>query len=53
MYALTEGWGRVAAIGAAWITAVLIMTPIGLSALAWHGALALGLWSIVFAVRAV
>ncbi len=53
MYALTRAWGRVAAIGASWITAVLIMTPIGLSALAWHGALALALWSIVFAVRAV
>jgi hypothetical protein len=53
MYALTRAWGRVAAVGAAWITAVLIMTPIGLSALAWHGAVALALWSIVFAVRAV
>ena len=53
MYALTRAWGRVVAVGASWITAVLIMTPIGLSALAWHGALALALWSIVFAVRAV
>ena len=52
MYALTRAWGRVSAIGAAWITAVLIMTPIGLSALAWHGAVAMSLWSIVFAIRA-
>ncbi len=52
MYALTRAWGRVSAVGAACITALLIMTPIGLSALAWHGAVALALWAIVFAVRA-
>ena len=52
IYALTRAWGRVSAVGAAWITALLIMTPIGLSALAWHGAVALALWAVVFAVRA-
>ena len=49
---LTRAWGRVSAVGAAWITALLILTPIGLSALAWHGAVALALWAVVFAVRA-
>ncbi len=52
MYALTRAWGRVAAVGAACLTALLIMTPIGLSALAWHGALGLSLWAIVMAIRA-
>jgi hypothetical protein len=52
MYALTRAWGRVSAVGAACLTALLIMTPIGLSALAWHGAVALALWAIVVAIRA-
>ncbi len=52
IYALTRAWGRVSAVGAACSTALLILTPIGLSALAWHGAVALALWAIVFAIRA-
>jgi hypothetical protein len=52
IYALTRTWGRTAAVGCGAITALLIMTPIGLSALAWHGAVALALWAIVFALRA-
>src|SRR5918993_460623 len=52
VYALTRPWGRVSAVGAGCLTALLILTPIGLSALAWHGAVALALWAIVFAVRA-
>jgi hypothetical protein len=52
VYALTRTWGRVTAIGAGIIAALLIMTPIGLSALAWHGAVALAMWAIVFALRA-
>jgi hypothetical protein len=52
VYALTRTWGRVTAVGCGAITALLIMTPIGLSALAWHGAVALALWAIVFALRA-
>ena len=31
---------------------VLVLTPIGLDALAWNGGVALGLWSVVLAVRA-
>jgi hypothetical protein len=52
IYALARVQGRVAAVGAGVIAALIIMTPIGLSALAWHGAIALALWSIVFALRA-
>jgi hypothetical protein len=43
---LLRPWGRwVAAAGAA-TTAMIIIPPIGLTALAWVGALALGLWSL-------
>ena len=52
MYALTRPWGRTAAVGASVIASLLVMTPIGLAALAWHGAVALALWSTVFAIRA-
>lgn len=51
LYALARAWGHVAAVGSALVATLLIITPIGLSALAWHGALALGLWSVAFAVR--
>jgi hypothetical protein len=53
LYALARAWGHVAAVGTAFVASMLILTPIGLSALAWHGALALGLWSVVFAVRSL
>jgi hypothetical protein len=52
VYALARVAGHLAATGAALVATVLIMTPIGLSALAWHGALALGMWAVVFGVRA-
>ncbi len=52
VYALTRTWGRVTAVGAGVIAALLIMTPIGLSALAWHGAVAMAMWALVFALRA-
>ena len=52
LYTLTRAWGRIAAVGAGIVAALLIMTPIGLSALAWHGAVGMALWAVVFAVRA-
>ena len=52
LYALTRPWGRTAAVGAGVVAALLTMTPIGLAALAWHGAVALALWATVFAIRA-
>jgi hypothetical protein len=52
MYAIGRQWGRGAAAGTGVVAALIIMTPIGLQAMAWHGALAFGLWALVFAVRA-
>ena len=52
VYALARVAGHVAAVMAALLAVVLILTPIGLSALAWHGALGLALWAVVFLVRA-
>ncbi|MDQ3310746.1 MAG: hypothetical protein M3517_01340 [Actinomycetota bacterium] len=51
IYALVRPWGRTAAAGAGATAVVIIMTAIGLQAMAWHGTLALGLWALVFAVR--
>jgi hypothetical protein len=52
VYTLARVGGHLAATGAALVATMLIETPIGLSALAWHGGVALGLWAIVFSVRA-
>ncbi len=52
IYALARSWGRLAAAGCAILAAVMVLSPIGLSALAWNGAVALGLWSLVLALRA-
>lgn len=51
IYALTRIHGHVVAAGAAIVATFLILTPIGLTALAWHGGVAFGLWAVVFAVR--
>lgn len=46
VFVLLRGWGRwVAAAGGA-TAAVIVIPPIGLVALAWVGAVALGLWSL-------
>ncbi len=52
VWALTRVAGRVAAGAASIVAAFMILTPIGLSALAWHGGLALAAWSLVAALRA-
>jgi 4-amino-4-deoxy-L-arabinose transferase-like glycosyltransferase len=52
LYALTRAWGRAAATAVATLSTLLILTPIGLTAMAWNGGLALTLWSAVFGVRA-
>jgi len=51
IYTITRAYGYVAATGAAIVSTFLVLTPIGLAALAWHGGVALGLWSLVFAIR--
>lgn len=53
MYVLARAWGRRTAVISAVTVTMLVLTPIGLSALAWEGAVALGLWSVVFGVRAL
>ena len=52
IYALGRVAGHVAAVGAALVAAMFVMTPIGLTALAWHGGVALALWATVFGARA-
>ncbi len=52
IYALSRAWGRAAATVCALTCTVIVLTPIGLSAMAWEGGIALGVWSLVFAVRA-
>ncbi len=51
IYVLARMWGHLLALACAAASTLLILTPIGLSALAWEGGVALGLWSVVFAVR--
>ena len=51
LYALARVHGHLVGAGAGIVATFLIITPIGLTALAWHGAVAFGLWSVVFAVR--
>jgi len=53
LYALARAWGRAAATAVATLSTLLILTPIGLTAMAWNGGLALTLWSAVFGVRAM
>ena len=51
LYVLARAWGRGAACVTAVLSVFLILTPIGLTAMAWNGGVALGLWSVVFALR--
>jgi hypothetical protein len=48
---LAHRWGRVTAATAGVVATLVVFTPIGLIALAWHGAIALALWSLVVAIR--
>ena len=51
IYAAVRPWGRWVAAAGATATAVVVVPPIGLTALAWVGAVAFGLWSVVVALR--
>ena len=51
VYAMTRPWGRRIATGGAAITAMVILPPTGLTALAWVGGAALGLWAMVAALQ--
>ena len=52
LYTVARAWGHRTAVIAAITVTMLVLTPIGLSALAWEGGIALGLWSVVFGIRA-
>ncbi|MGA0878593.1 MAG: hypothetical protein ACO3SP_05685, partial [Ilumatobacteraceae bacterium] len=49
---LARPWGRKAATIVGATSTVFALSPIGLQALAWPGAVALGLWSVIAALRA-
>lgn len=53
LYTLCRVWGYRVAVTAAVTALMLLLIPSGLAALAWPGALAFGLWSVVFGVRAL
>jgi Dolichyl-phosphate-mannose-protein mannosyltransferase len=52
LFTLARPWGRIAAASVAGLAVFYVLTPIGLTAMAWNGGIALCLWSIVFALRA-
>jgi hypothetical protein len=52
LFTLARPWGRAAATVVGCFAVFYVLTPIGLTAMAWNGGLALTLWSAVFAVRA-
>ena len=53
LFTLARAWGRRAATAVGALAVFYVLTPIGLTAMAWNGGVALALWSVVFAVRAV
>ncbi len=53
LYALARPWGRRAAVAVGLLAAMLVLTPIAAQAMAWNGGLALAVWAVVMAVRAV
>ncbi len=53
LFTLARPWGRVAATSAALVSVFYVLTPIGLTAMAWNGGVALTLWSVILAVRAL
>lgn len=46
IFALARPWGRPIAVACGLASLVIVLPPIGLTALAWNGAVALSLWSI-------
>ena len=51
VFAAARPWGRWLAAAGAAIAAIIIVPPIGLTALAWVGGVALGLWAMVAVTR--
>ncbi len=53
VFALVRPWGRGLAAAGAVMTAIIVVPPIGLTALPWVGAVGFGLWSVHLATRAL
>jgi hypothetical protein len=53
LFVLARPWGRLAATAVASLAVFYVLTPVGLTAMAWNGGLALTLWSAIFAIRGV
>ncbi|MEZ5383034.1 MAG: hypothetical protein R2754_14715 [Microthrixaceae bacterium] len=53
LYVLIRPWSRVMATGAALVALVQVITPVGLTALAWDGAIALAVWALVLATASL
>lgn len=53
IFALGRRWGRRVAVVGALTSLVVVLPPIGLTALAWNGGVALAVWSIWTATRRV
>lgn len=51
VFAAARPWGRWLAAAGAAVAAIIIVPPIGLTALAWVGGVALGLWAMVAVTR--
>ena len=46
LFAVLRPWGRRIATAGAVVSVVVLIGPLGLSAMAWNGALALGIWGV-------
>lgn len=46
LFAVLRPWGRRVATSGAVVSVVILIGPLGLSAMAWNGALALGIWGV-------
>jgi 4-amino-4-deoxy-L-arabinose transferase-like glycosyltransferase len=49
---LTRPWGRSTSTVVGLSSLLFVLTPVGLQALAWNGALAFGVWCVIFGLRA-
>ncbi|MFM2182591.1 MAG: hypothetical protein RJB61_885, partial [Actinomycetota bacterium] len=52
LFALARPWGRAAATGTAVLAAFYVLAPVGLTAMAWNGGIALAAWSLIAVLRA-
>jgi hypothetical protein len=51
VYAIARAWGRKLAVVGALVALIIILPPMGLAAMAWNGALALGVWTVWTGLR--